>query len=220
MEPLTVRARLQGDVCLPWMPLALDALLGAAIATRDGLAPPASPQDVMPLALPLRRSSCDRYWLASFANYTVEQAGSKLMTKRPVIPEAQQLASRSTKRMDTGAGPNKGFLWRLPTLRLCDDTITWWCIGDQVEIRSLLDLIHYLGKKRSVGLGKVDSWDVQTCEAWGNDFPVALAGRPLRSLPADYPGLDNPELGYSVLDPPYWMPEKEELCAVPVVDGS
>ena len=104
----------------------------------------------------------------------------------------------------------------LETMHLRGDAMTWWCIGDREEIASLLrGCIGYLGKRRAVGHGPIARWEVEPCETW-EGFPVVRAGRPLRPLPLDWPGLaSEPETAYRVLAPPYWRRNREELCAVP-----
>jgi CRISPR type IV-associated protein Csf3 len=118
------------------------------------------------------------------------------------------------------AGPCKSYRIPLETRHLEEDRLTWWCVGDASAIRDLLGWITYLGKKRSVGLGKVRRWTVEPCvPPWGDGFPVVRDGQPMRSLPPDWPGLaDDVERAYRVLgcvDGPYWDKTREEICAVP-----
>ena len=51
-----------------------------------------------------------------------------------------------------------------------------------IMVLALLALVGYVGKKRSVGLGPVDRWEVAPCEPWGDGFPVVDPdGKPLRT---------------------------------------
>ena len=55
---------------------------------------------------------------------------------------------------------------------------------------------------------------MKECEPW-DGFPVMRDGKPLRPLPPDWPGLVDPEMGYSCVTYPYWLAEAEDVCAVP-----
>lgn len=215
MTPLRVEARLQCAICLPNGPIALDALLMFAAAQRDGLPPPASAADIVPIEIPIETR--DGIHLASVGVYEVEAREASFTNRRFPLAEAQQLAGPSLKRVAITAGPAKSY--RLPRehLHLVEDRITWWAIGDVAGVRALLvDWIHYLGKRRAVGLGKVCAWVVEPCASWGEGFPVVRDGRPLRTLPATWPGLaEGTETAYAVPTPPYWDHGRRELCAVP-----
>ena len=92
--------------------------------------------------------------------------------------------------------------------------MTWFALGDRNGVEALLTWVHYLGKKRSVGLGKVLAWHVVDVEPWPG-FPVLRDGAPLRALPLDWPGLGEHRRDFRVLAPPYWERWREEECAVP-----
>ena len=216
MTPLRVRADLAGAICVPSTPVAFDALLGAALALRDGLPPPANARECVPLDIPIARSECGRVYLASHGHCQVETREAEYTNRRFPIPEAQFFGVPKLRRIDIGAGSAKSY--RIPRERshLVDDAMTWWAIGDEVAIRELLTTrIGYLGKRRGVGLGKVARWTVESCETWPG-FPVTRDGYPLRSLPLDWPGLaSDVERAEQVLTPPYWDNSRREPCAVP-----
>lgn len=214
MEPLRVTARVDGPVCMPNHPVALDALLASAVCVRDGVAPAFTSRELVPLEIPVARSECGRYYLASVAQYEVEVRDLHHTNRRPVVPELQAL-SPSTRRVQITGGPNKGYRIPREHIYLVGSVMTWWCVGDGPDMRALLEIVRHVGKKRSVGLGEVLEWKVFPCEPWGAGFPVARNGAPLRNLPSDYPGLTEPDLAYACLEPPYWMHERSELCAVP-----
>lgn len=214
MEPIEVRATIPGPVCLPNHPVALDALLAAAVCVRDGIAPALTAREMVPIPIPVARSECGRYYLASCASYEIEARDRAWTNRRPVVSELQAL-SPSTRRIQITAGANKGYRIPREHIYLVGSAMTWWCIGDGAEIGALLEHVRSIGKKRSVGLGAVTEWSVRQCEPWGDDFPVARDGAPLRNLPSDYPGLSEPDLAYTCLQPPYWLHERSELCAVP-----
>lgn len=215
MTPLRVQAQLEGAICLPGNSIALDALLASAVAARDGIAPATTREGLQEIEIPVQRSECGRYHLASVAEYQPEQRALRYLTKRAPIEQYQTIGSDKIRRVDITAGENKSYRLPMETVHLVDDRMTWWCIGDANEIRSLLCLVSYLGKKRSVGLGKVRDWLVEPCSTWPG-FPVLRDGQALRNLPLDTAGLsDCADHAYAVLTYPYWRHESEVLCAVP-----
>jgi len=215
VTPLEIVATIGGPVHAPdGLPM-LDGLLAWATALRDGLPLALTASEAQDIDLPLARSPCGRLWLCSQGSAEVEAAELRYTNKRPAIEQFQTLAEPKMKRVDIGAGANKGYRIPRPVSYLVDDRITWWAIGDTKEVRSLLDLVTHIGKKRSVGWGRVVEWAVDTIEPW-KGFPVLRGGLPLRPLPLDWLGLvPEPSTAYRNLVPPYWRHETEELCAAP-----
>ena len=210
MKPLVVKAHLRGALMLPQGPPALDALLMAAIAMRDNL-PPLGFGERTEIAIPLVEAR--GVYLASVGQYEAETYERRFLNRKFPMAEAQMLGSSKVRAINIKAGPAKSY--RIPTemTHLRDDTMTWFATGAEVEVRELLAWITHLGKKRSVGLGRVDTWTVAPCETWPG-FPVLRDGRPLRPLPLDWPGLGEHRVEPRVLRPPYWERWREEACAV------
>lgn len=210
-DPLHVRAEVSGPMRLPAP--ALDALLGSVVAMRDGVTPAAHVGDLVPLSIPVAREAGGRFYLASFAQCRAAARETRYTHKRFPIEEAQMFG-RDIKRIQINAGPAKSFRIPYETALLEGDRIDWWCYGDAAEIEALLAHVTHLGKKRGVGLGRVVRWTVELCEPW-EGFPVVRAGRPLRTLPADWPGVvDDAPRGMAVLDMPYWMETRADLCVL------
>lgn len=218
MEPLHVAATLGGPLALAGGALALDGLLGAAVALRDRLPPPtvavAQWGALPPLDLPLARSACGRLWLASHAYPAWDAHETRWKNRRFPVPEALRLSAM--RRVDVAAGPQKSYRIPYATGHVAGDRLEWWCRGDASAVRALLGLLHHLGHRRGVGLGRVVGWDVRACDAW-DGFPVLRAGRPLRPLPLDWPGLVDYTPCVATLEPPYWDRAREQVCAGPVV---
>lgn len=212
MIPLRVTATLAGQVQLR-DPIALDGLLAWAVCLRDAIPPAVTPAEFVPVEVPLAREPGGRFHLASLAEYAVETYAKRYLHRRFPFAEAMGMAPSIT-RLRLTAGPAKSYRIPTETAHLCDDALTWWCVGDADEIRALLALVGYVGKKRSVGLGKVARWDVVECETWPG-FPVLRDGKPLRPLPEDWPGLAVPGSAYRRLTYPYWLRGDEVFCAVP-----
>lgn len=217
MTPLVIRATLSGAVMLPSHPLALDALLMAAWATRENL-PPLSFRDgeqcaIPKDAVPLMQSECGRIYLCSDSQYEVEAHEKRYVNRRFPMAEAQALGAPSVKRINPSAGATKGHRVPTTTMHLQHDEMFWYAMGDACAVRDLIALVSHLGKKRSVGIGRVRSWTVDDVEPW-EGFPVLRDGRPMRSLPLDWPGLDSYRVEQRVLTPPYWERWREQECAV------
>lgn len=214
-DALQITARLQGAISLPGGPLALDSLLAAAVAIRDNIPPATTPAEIVPIEIPIAREPTGRFHLASFSVCAFEVHERRYTNRRFPVEEAQAMGAPSIRRIDVSAGPSKSYRIPREAGHVEDDVLRWFCIGDAAEIRALLDLISYLGKKRAVGLGRVLSWSVGSCEPW-DGFPVLRDGQPLRPLPPDWPGLaPDAERAYRTLTYPYWINTARVLCVVP-----
>lgn len=216
MTPLVVRAHLRGAVCLQNGPIALDGLVMWAAHVRDGddaLAEDRSKPNEKPI--PIERSPCGRVYLCSVGAFEVDVHEARWVNRKFPAAEAQALAAPSFTRIRIVAGAQKSYRLPLDTVHLVGDVMTWWCIGEPRELGELLSLVSYLGKRRAVGLGRVERWDVDPCEPW-EGFPVVRDGRPLRPLPPDWDGLAaDVERAHQTLRPAYSRRWAEELCAVP-----
>lgn len=215
MTPVCVRATLTGAIMLPEHSIALDALLMAAWAKRENLPPVSIEAGGIPdEVVPLQRSPCGRIFLASVGQFEPEAYERRFLNKRFPIAEAQALGSPKFRRVNLSSGLTKGYRIPLSTMHVRHDVMLWYAIGDRGRIDELLGLVGYLGKKRSVGIGRIREWMVTECEAW-EGFPVLDAqGRPLRPLPLDWPHLGAHATKRCVLTPPYWERWRAEECAV------
>lgn len=221
MMRLQVEAYLRGAIAMPGGPIALDGLLAAAVAMRDGITPALTEADLVSIEIPVQREPAGRFHLASFSHSEVEEYEGKFLNRRFPITEAQSLGEQRLKRVGDTAGPCKSYHIPFEIQHLRDAKMTWWCIGEPEEIFNLLTRhISHLGKKRAAGLGAVREWRVQVCEPgkeWGDGFPCVLRGRPTRPLPLDWPDVlpDSPQ-GLRVLTYPYWQQAREEMVWLPM----
>lgn len=214
MSPIRVTAALVGGVSMPGGPLALDALLMSVIARRQQLPPPGI-APLVEIDIPIAKESLGRFHLASFALFPrPEMHERRYVQRRFPAAEAQVLAVPSFRRIDISAGAQKSY--RIPgeITHPSEEQLEWYAIGDEHAVRDLLADVTHLGKRRAVGRGKVARWTVEPCASWGEGFPVSRDGVALRTLPADWPDLVNPVLGWRVLSPPYWEHAREERCAL------
>lgn len=211
MTPLRVTARILGAIAMPNDPIALDALLAAAVATRDCLPPPDC--GITPIEVPIAREPARRFHLASQAQYAFEGYDVRWVNRRFPIDRAQEMATAKVRTIRITSGPAKSYRIPLESGRLINDRIDWYCIGEGDEIRALLQFVTHLGKRRAVGLGRVESWEVEPIHPW-EGFPVLRDGVPLRPLPIDWPGLGKHRREYRTLTYPYWDNAQRALVAV------
>lgn len=216
MTPIAVTARLRGAIALSNGPIALDALLAAAVCLRDGIPPATDEAGIVPIEIPVAREPGGRFHLATVSFGTTEEAEHRWTNRRFPLAEAQDMADAKLRRIQITAGPCKSYRLPLATGHLEGDELHWWCLGELDAVRDLLvTCVSYLGKRRAVGLGKVERWTVEPCEPW-DGFPVVRGGLPMRPIPPDWPGLSpKVETAYRTITYPYWRRTAEELLAVP-----
>ncbi len=215
MTPLRVQARIKTAISLPGAPLMLDSLLASVVAREQGVdAGFVATLQPTEIVIPVAKSECGQYHLASAAEYEWEERESTWVN-RPSPVAAAQLFGSSKVRIETSAGLSKP--WRLPiaTGWVKGDLLTWWCVGDADEIERLLRMVTHLGKRAAVGKGEVAEWTVQQCETWAG-YPVLRGGYPLRPLPTDTPGLaEDAYIADGRLTYPYWMQQGRDWVALP-----
>lgn len=213
MRPLRVTAHMRAPFMRSDPPVHLDAMLMAAVAKRDAMPPVCSPSDLASaprIDLPIARSACDRYWLAS------RMLGARVEKQRAFVqrrfPVAQWKAYGTKRIINRSAGATKDFR-EIHELHHIDQP-TWYAVGDVARVRALLEWVTGIGRRRAVGHGAVDAWAVKECEPWGDGFPVLdVDGRPLRNLPVDVDGIADCEIRLGRVEPPYWMHAGEQEVA-------
>jgi CRISPR type IV-associated protein Csf3 len=213
--PLVVTATLCESIVLRRRPM-LDGILAAVVAMRQGLVPIGNPLDWPELPIPVAKSPCGRYWLASAGHFDSDAHYVSHKHRRAPWVEYARLGAPSIRRVETACGEDKSYRTPYSSSLLADDRIVWWCLGGPEAVADLLSDCHYLGRFRGAGHGRVRlPWSVEPCESWPG-FPVLRDGMPLRPLPLDVEGLaPSARRGYHGLIPPYWCHEREGLAAVP-----
>lgn len=220
MIPLHVTAHLLETVSLR-SPLHLDALLTWAASIEEQRPSPISGEPLARIEIPIQRDQSDRFWLCSQGFCGVERSETRYKNMRAPWHEQARLGNGKVKRIDITSGIDKGMRFPYEVQHLTGNKIEWWCLGDRDAILALLSRVRYVGRFRGSGKGKLDfyrrePWTVEPCEPW-DGFPIMRDGKPLRPLPSDYPGLIEPQFGFTNIDPPYWDRSKVQLCAVPEV---
>jgi len=201
-------------------PVHLDALVMSVAAKRAGRAQPQTAAELDDVPIPIERSACGRYYLASAALTEIVAREVRHTHQRFPLREAVHLGGPKIKRVDDGAGRHKSY--RIPSERhhARGGLLTWYAIGEPEAVRELLDEVTHLGRRRAVGEGMLtlrgERWSVEPCEPWGEGFPVlSPEGAALRNLPLDTPGLERFRHLQAPLEPPYWLP-CDEFAAVPL----
>lgn len=217
-EPLHIVAHLTEGIVLRHA-LALDALLAWAVTSQEQRLPPTPGDDVPQVEIPILREPEGRFHLCSDGFSTVERYELRYKNKRAPAQEYARLGTIKIRRVDISAGVNKGERKPYELQLLKGSRIQWWAIGDAERVRGLLSLVHYLGKHRGSGKGRLDihgtPWTVEGCESWGEGFPIVRDRKPMRALPLSWPGLHDPRTAFRPLSYPHWDRTAEELCAVP-----
>lgn len=185
----------------------LDAILSAAALTSHPVASGFKGQ-VCSLPLPLELA-----W--------VSPAGQPLWACSPLVPLDAPVASREYwhKRYpshraefgdklsaDTSAGRNREY--RVPLHAESVTTLHAVCIGHAEEVQQLLEVVTHIGKKGSMGYGRVARWSVVESDHTLEDV-LALRSVPIEASPSDTATAPR---GWT---PPYWYAPWWLPCRVP-----
>lgn len=202
-------------------PVHLDALLIGVEAKRRGLTPPTCLAEVVDVPIPIARSGCGRYYLASAAVTETVAHEVRHIQRRFPVTRALYFGDPKLRRINEKSGAMKAF--RIPVERQHADggLLTWWCVGERDGVRDLLSEVTHVGRRRAVGEGMLaltgERWSVEECAPWCDGFPVlGPDGEALRNLPPGVEGLGAHALRYGRYAPPYWLPDEEPIAA-PVV---
>lgn len=201
MTPLQITAVMVSPVAAPGFPVALDGLLASAVCmTRNLVAGVGDREDI---DVPVQRSPCGRFYLASMGHYLTIRAAQGFVHRRAPVTEYMQIGGPKIRSVDTGTGRNKSY--RIPQAKALIDLMRWWTIGEESAIRDLLRLVTHLGRRRSVGHGKIGRWEITPVDAWPGFPSLRPDGSPMRNLPLDVPGIGpSASIGWGPLVYPYW----------------
>lgn len=214
MTPLEIRCHLRGPIVMRH-PIQLDALLEYVMHDRAGVRlPPVAGGDHGNAEVPLAMSECGRYRLCSAARFRLEVTETDYKNRRAPWLEMARLGSSKIRRVDIATGANKGYHAPYSAHHVEGDQLVWWALGDAEGVRDMLSEVHYVGRFRGAGKGRVLSWDVQECAPW-EGFPCWVDGEPTRPLPVDVAPESKARHGFAVLKPPYWDQVREEPCLLP-----
>lgn len=215
--PLEVRMDVIPPVYItaPW--LHLDSIL-TYLCTRDALddlfycMPTEETIDVSLLDLPLKKT--DDVYHASVGIYSENAKLYKdTIYKRFTDKETYKLSKRQQKgRIKTNQGHFKDFMINLPIL--ITDNITFYCNGDKKELNRLLNHLTSIGKKTSIGGGRINKIIIsETSE----DYSFFKDGKIMRPIPTKMkiPIFEGMIFQQQPYKPPYWDKNNVAMCYVP-----
>lgn len=216
MRPLRVSAQLGapvigGDYSMPLdgilLALAMQRLHGFPDAFLPGRAVEFDPA-IVPLQI--LNPGDDWFYAASFARWDFFTEGSDYWNKRLDDYYAESHANKN--KVDIGSGAYKSY--HSQVFYRHAESISWYVVGEQREIVSLLNDCTYIGKKTAHGWGHVLQWGVVPVD---EDYSVMFDGNPSRAVPAGYFETFslNWNLGQRAIRPPYWASENVRMTYVP-----
>lgn len=202
-------------IASPW--LHLDSIL-SYLCLRDALGdlfycmPTEETIDVSLLNLPLKRTS-DVYHssVGIYANNV--KLYRDTIYKRFTDKETHKLTHRQQKgRIKTNQGHFKDFMINLPII--ITDTITFYCNGDKKELERLLSHLTSIGKKTSIGGGRIRNI---TITETNEDYSFFKENHIMRPIPAtmDVPVFEGMIFQQQPYKPPYWDKNNVCMCIVP-----
>lgn len=127
--------------------------------------------------------------------------------KRLSVEHAADLDPRDLKIVNTTGGEFKSY--RLPLRVRAVARVAWFCVGRGTEVRRRLKDIAAIGKKTSMGYGRVARWEVErVAEDWSWFAPSSKGPVLMRPLPAGEHlpvGLQGARPWFGSCVPPYWQ---------------
>ena len=202
-------------IASPW--LHLDSIL-SYLCLRDALGdlfycmPTEETIDVSLLNLPLKRTS-DVYHSSVGIYADNVKLYRDTIYKRFTDKETHKLTHRQQKgRIKTNQGHFKDFMINLPII--ITDTITFYCNGDKKELERLLSHLTSIGKKTSIGSGRIRNI---TITETNEDYSFFKENHIMRPIPAtmDVPVFEGMIFQQQPYKPPYWDKNNVCMCMVP-----
>ena len=133
--------------------------------------------------------------------------------KRFTDKETYKLTHRQQKgRIKTNQGHFKDFMINLPII--ITDTITFYCNGDKKELERSLSHLTSIGKKTSIGGGRIRNI---TITETNEDYSFFKDNCIMRPIPAtmDVPVFEGMIFQQQPYKPPYWDKNNVCMCIVP-----
>ncbi|QSE87182.1 hypothetical protein JWS13_00270 (plasmid) [Rhodococcus pseudokoreensis] len=234
MRPLLVRAHLAHGLAhgSPWA-TSLDGLLAAELWDEHKsqerscgrevprLDPSISPPDLdLPLARCELAGSDSWHWAATCAHsdIPVDRPTVRYWTARPDHTALGDLVQTLPASISERQGPYRARI--MPLLATTTASVCWQGIGDIDAIRSILEPVVAIGKKRSQGEGHVLRWEFATLDIDGcaaaHLYPDGSLGRTTPA--ACLSKIDIPQtggFGTAGLRPPYMHPLRKRPLHLP-----
>lgn len=237
MVPLRVRARLAGGIAqaAPWG-IALDGLLAShlwssqkAAAREAGRPEPDLRGVIIPddLGLPLARCSgaggTSWHWASTCAFPEERPAACQIEVRYWMGRIDHRHAGEVAEQLPLVVSDQRGRYRarRMPLLVTPCRSVAWQAIGDIDAVRALLAGIASIGKKRSVGEGRVLGWEVEALvdvDEWdaAHLHPNGALGRPCPAACVAGRDVQTGGVGAAGLRPPYMHPGRQQELVLPV----
>ena len=168
--------------------------------------------DVSLLDLPLKKTG-DVYH-ASVGIYGDElKLYTDTLYKRFTDKETYKLTRKQQKgRVKTNQGHFKDFMINLPLL--VTNNLVFYCNGDEKELKRLLQHLTHVGKKTSIGGGRISKINITETEV---DYSFFKDGAVMRPIPVDMkiPIAEGMVFQKQPYKPPYWDKNNIGFCIVP-----
>lgn len=128
--------------------------------------------------------------------------------KRLSVENADLLTEK--KRLVVATGNSTFKSYRLPLRLRVVDRVVWFAVAKRKPVLSLLRSVHSIGKKRSVGYGKVARWEAEYLDDPPTWFAECEEGRVLmRPIPlCDESKSLGSRRDFGAVQPPYWHPDR------------
>jgi hypothetical protein len=224
-RPLLVTALLDG--VLAGDAPRLDGLLEAMMSPHQGKGRPGSKVDrnfpappQAEIEIPLLRRRLGPWVVGACSDPIYPEPrseGVEHVCKR-IAPElAPLLAPTALRKITTSNSWTKSY--RLPLRIRLIDRVAWFAVADRRPLLKVLRRVDALGKKASIGYGRVREWrieDVAGDYSWylpTETGPVLMATLPAGDwLPSMLTGFRR---GFGAAAPPYWHPDRYTEIVVP-----
>jgi len=221
-EPLKITAKMaDGRLCSADGWIFLDAILYHAWFMKhhpkifDGTLK--NDIDIGHIGLPLRQLDNHRY-AASVGFYKQYGLQTEHWNKRPSAHGrlGQKYIDFGKRRgkLNASSGPYKSY--RMPEVIRLVGEITFYAYGTKSKIEELLSYMTHLGKKTSIGWGKVKEWIVESIE---EDFTTICPHGLARPIEIDKADDEVKKHAHTIQDiavrPAYWDYKNVETCFVP-----
>lgn len=199
----------------PW--LHFDSIL-SYLCLRDALddlfyiLPTEKAIDISGLDIPLKKTR-DIYHSSIGIFRDIQLLKTDKIYKRFTDKETYHLTPRHQKgRIHINRGHYKDFIINMPML--ITDKVTFYCNGDKKEIKRLLSHLRNIGKKTSIGGGKITNIKItETPE----DYSFFKDNNIMRPIPADMniPLTEGMTFAKATYKPPYWDKNNKTMCYIP-----
>lgn len=201
----------------------LDGLLEFEMAQRQGLAnkirrdQPAPPIGAIHIPMLIQRLGVWPVPCSSSPIYAAENDRHEFVAKRLAVEFSEELAPENRNVVAMGNSVFKSY--RIPLRIRSIKQVAWFCQGHRGPILKLLKSVKAIGKKRSVGYGRIREWTAEEVPGELHWYAPHESGQVLmRPLPIG-PWLPRELLGFKVdfagVIAPYWHPDRYDEIVTP-----